>query len=160
MIHIKLAAHEDAEEIAALYRSLIGTEGCIWNEEYPDIGFVRDDIENKSLYKAVEDGGMIAAAYLGDYEEIERAECIDKSFKRLGEFARVAVKREYHHRGIAEELLKFLQGEARIRGYDGISLLVAPENRAAVGLYEKIGFKKCGEVHYYELDWYCYQYRV
>lgn len=156
MIRITHAAAEDAEDIAAIYRSHIGDEGCTWDESYPDIGFVRDDIAENSLYKAELDGELVAAAFLGDFEEIERPACIDASIKRLGEFARVAVKKGCERRGIAEQLLRFLLEEADRRGYDGISLLVGVHNRGAAALYEKIGFKRCGEVFLYDTHWFCY----
>lgn len=157
---IEKALPKDAEDIAAIYRSHIGDEGCTWDESYPDIGFVRDDIAENSLYKAELGEEIVAAAFLGDFEEIEHPDCIDASIKRLGEFSRVAVKKGYERRGIAEQLLRFLLEEADRRGYDGLTLLVGVHNRRAAALYEKIGFKRCGETYLYDTHWYCYQYKV
>lgn len=154
------AVEADAEEIAALYRSLIGEPGCTWDEEYPTVDFVRKDIEHESLYKVEELGRIVAAAYLGEFEEIERPECLDKSFKYLGELARVGVLREFHRKGYAEMLLRHLLEEAPKRGFDGIALLVGRENEAAKALYEKIGFENRGEVRLYDTDWYCFQLKV
>lgn len=44
---IEKALPEDAEEIYAIYSSLKGLPGCTWNDEYPTLDFVRDDIENR-----------------------------------------------------------------------------------------------------------------
>lgn len=157
---ITLAAGADADEIAALYSSLIGTPGCKWSSEYPTLEHVREDIENGSLYRLEEMGRTIAAAYLGEFEEVERPECFDKSFKNLGEFARVGVLREFQRKGYAELLLRHLMDEAKVRGFDGIALLVAKENEPARALYEKLGFENCGEARLYDIDWYCYQFKI
>lgn len=157
MIEITKALPEDAEEIYAIYEQLKGSPGCTWNEEYPTLEFVRYDIVDRdSLYKAVEDGEIVAAAYLGDFEEVERPDCVDKSICRLGEFSRVGVKRSHQRRGIAETLLRFLLDEAYRLGYDGLTLLAGIENHAAMSLYEKLGFERRGETFLYETHWYCY----
>ncbi len=102
-------------------------------------------------------GEEFAAAYLGDFEETERPECFDKSIKRLGEFSRVGVRREYQRKGYAERLLRFLLKEAVNLGYDGLVLLVAAENFGAMALYEKIGFRRVGEGVMYDTHWFFYE---
>ncbi len=158
MMEILLAHLSDAEEIAEIYRFLIGMPGCTWDVTYPTIDFVRGDIEKKSLYKVMDGDTIAACAYLGDFEEIERPECFNTSVSCLGEFSRVAVRKEYHRRGIAQYLLEHLIKEAPKRGYDGIALLVGTENHSAMALYEKIGFKRCGSGNLYETDWHFYEY--
>lgn len=157
---IALAGEADADEIAAMYTSLIGFPGCTWDSDYPTLEHVRKDIKNASLYRLEDMGRTVAAAYLGEFEEIERPDCLDKDFKNLGEIARVGVLREFHRKGYAEQLLRHLLEEAPKRGYDGIALLVGRENEAAIALYEKLGFENRGELTLYETDWYCMQYRV
>lgn len=157
---ITLAKDADADEIAAMYTSLIGFPGCTWNSEYPTLEHVRKDIQNSSLYRLEEMGRTVAAAYLGDFEELERPECLDKDFSKLGEIARVGVLREFHRKGYAEQILRYLLEEAPKRGYDGVMLLVGRDNAAAKALYEKLGFENRGEVRLYETDWFCMQIRV
>ena len=161
MSEISKALPGDAEEIFSIYDALKGSPGCTWDEEYPTLEFVRSDIENRnSLYKVTDGGQIIAAAYLGEFEEIERPDCIDKSFRRLGELSRVGVRREYHRKGVAFGLITHLLGEAEKLGYDGVVLLVGTENHAAMKLYEKAGFQNCGETFLYETHWFCYQYKL
>lgn len=157
---IEKALPKDAEEIFEIYEALKGSPGCPWNEEYPSLEFVCDDIEKRcSLYKAAENGKIIAAAYLGDFEENERPDCLDKSM-RFAELSRVGVRREYQRKGIASVLLRHLLSEAELLGYDGIALLVGTENHPAMALYEKFGFERCGETQLYGIYFYCYQYKV
>lgn len=158
---IEKALPKDAEEIYAIYEALKGSPGCLWNEDYPTLEFVRSDIEERnSLYKLTEDGVIVAAAYLGEFEECEVPECFDRSAKRRGEFARVGVRSGYQRKGYAERLLRFLLNEAAELGYDSVALLVGTENHSAMALYEKIGFERCGETNLYDTHWCCYQYKV
>ncbi|MCM1164904.1 MAG: GNAT family N-acetyltransferase [Lachnospiraceae bacterium] len=159
MTEITKALPADAEEIYAIYGQRKGSPGCTWDEHYPTLEFVRHDIEERnSLYKLTEDGKIIAAAYLGDFEEREVPECFDKSVKRRGEFSRVGVRREYHRKGYAERLLRFLLAEAPKLGYDGLILLVGTENLGAMALYEKLGFQRRGDGVMYGTHWYFYEY--
>lgn len=154
---IEKALPGDAEEIYAIYSSLKGSPGCTWDDEYPTLEFVRGDIKRDSLYKLTENGVIIAAAYLGEFEERERPECYDKSIKNLGEFSRVGVRSEYHRKGYAERLLRFLLEEAVNLNYDGLALLVGTENLGAAALYEKIGFRRVGEGVMYDTHWFFYE---
>lgn len=161
MIEITKALSCDAEEIYAIYNSLKGLPGCTWDDEYPTLEFVRYDIEERdSLYKLTEDGVIVAAAYLGEFEEREVPECFDKSVKCRGEISRVGVRCGYHRKGYAEKLLKFLLNEAVDLRYDGLALLVGTENFGAMALYEKIGFKRCGEGVMYETHWFFYELKL
>ena len=158
MFEISKALPGDAEEITAIYDALKGSPGCTWDESYPTLEFVRNDIEGRdSLYKVTEGEKIIAAAYLGEFEETERPECFDNTAERLGELSRVGVRREYHRKGVAFGLITHLLREAEKLGFDGVALLVGTENRAAMRLYEKAGFERCGETFLYDTHWYCYQ---
>ena len=43
------------------------------------------------------------------------------------------------------------------RDFDGIRMLVSKTNPAALALYDKNGFEKCGETYMYGIHFYCYQ---
>lgn len=72
----------------------------------------------------------------------------------------MGVRREYHRKGYAERLLRFLLEEAESLGYDGLALLVGTENHGAAALYEKIGFRRVGEGVMYETRWFFYEKRI
>lgn len=154
-IVISPAQPSDAEDIAEIYHSLIGMPGCTWDDHYPTIEFVRRDIENGNMFKAVVDGRIAGSAYCGDYEERQVLECFEEAGK-LGEFGRVGVRKEFHRMGVARALLEYLKNNAKQRGYDAIALLVGRKNLGAMALYEKIGFKNVGESDIYDTEWYCY----
>jgi RimJ/RimL family protein N-acetyltransferase len=60
----------------------------------------------------------------------------------------ISVEKEYRGEGIGEEFLRTVISEAQkqIKGLRLIILQVYGENQTALNLYQKIGFKKCGEI--------------
>ena len=66
---------------------------------------------------------------------------VDADTPELG----LAVARDFRGRGIGRQLLRALFESARERGYQRLSLSVAPANPARA-LYESEGFQKVGEV--------------
>lgn len=154
-IKIMRAEPCDAERIAENYRSLIGEPGCTWDDHYPTLEFVRNDIEKQCMFKAVYEGRIIGSAYFGDYEEREVLQCFGAA-EGLGEFGRVGVIKEFHRMGVAERLLRSLLESAPERGFDRVALLVGRRNLGAAALYEKLGFERVGESELYDTEWYCY----
>ena len=49
---------------------------------------------------------------------------------------------EYRGKGLAKALFQHIEDIAKQRGYEKIVLEVREHNREAIGLYEKLGFKK------------------
>lgn len=56
----------------------------------------------------------------------------------------IAVFEEYCGRGIGEELMSVLIEKAREAGYEIMELDVYAGNERGIGLYEKMGFERCG----------------
>lgn len=54
----------------------------------------------------------------------------------------VAVDPEYRGKGLAKRLFQYMEELAKGRGYEEIVLEVREFNHEAIGLYEKLGFRK------------------
>lgn len=157
---ISKATEKDTDEILTLYQSMIGRPGCTWSEEYPGIDDVKSDIARHSLYTVLNGTEIVAAAATDKSEESEAVGCYDKGISAPCELSRLAVKTAYQNRGLAKFLLSHIETQARVRGFDGIRLLVGKNNDRAIVLYEKAGYLRCGECRLYDWDWYCYQKRL
>ena len=46
--HFKMAHPENTEEILSLYQSVMGTEGCTWDETYPSRETIAKDFANQA----------------------------------------------------------------------------------------------------------------
>lgn len=102
------------------------------------------------------DSIIVAVASVGEFEELN-----DLNWSPLHpcELARIGVAPAMQRRGIGSIILQRIMDLAKNSGYDGIVFLVSKGNAAALALYEKNGFEKCGEVFRFDLDFYCYQLR-
>ncbi|MBE0601180.1 MAG: GNAT family N-acetyltransferase [Firmicutes bacterium] len=150
-----LAREADASAVFALYQSLIGTPGCTWNERYPTEEWVHDDIRHDALYVLKDEQGvLVAAASAGGERELD-----DLAWepKNPCELARVGVALTHRHQGVGSYLLQQVMRAVKQRGYDGIVMLVSPDNTAAIALYAKHGFTRCGEINRYGLAFDRYQ---
>ena len=49
MNFIRKAINTDIDEIIKIYNSLVGTPGCTWNMDYPNIDDVKNDFSKDSL---------------------------------------------------------------------------------------------------------------
>jgi len=151
---IKRATIADADEVLALYNSMIGTPGCTWSELYPAMENIEFDLGKDALW-VMRDGdvlvGAISVGNLGDVCQLGWAP------QNPAELARIAVAHGYQGRGLAAALIRHGIETARAAGHDGVVLLVSPDNHAARHLYEKLGFEPCGEIDGWNHHWLRYQ---
>lgn len=155
------ARPRDAGAVLELYRSLAGTPGTTWSEDYPAAEDVAADTARGSLWCMWgEDGSLWGAASPGDDDEdIRDLSCWTPAEKSC-ELCRIGIRSELQGRGLGAALVGRLMEIAAAQGRDWVRLLVSRENPAAVRLYEKMGFTTCGELRMYEVDWVCRERRV
>lgn len=152
-----LANYDDIPQIIDIYHSLIGTPGCAWSLDYPDRDTVESDVDSKSLYVLKKNGIIIAVASVGEFNELGH---LQWTLKVPCELARLGVISTLQKQGIGTTILKNIIETAKEKGFDGIRMLVSKTNPAALALYDKNGFEKCGEVSMYDIDFYCYQIKI
>lgn len=150
------ANDNDKEAILALYHSMLGTEGCTWNENYPGMQEIDEDIENDSLYCLCNSSIIIAAAFTGCSDELLTLKW-SENIRKPCDLARICVRRDMQRKGIGKLMLSLIFDDAKKRGFDGIRMLVSKQNVPALALYNKCGFACCGETEMYGIDFYCYE---
>lgn len=157
---IKKATFDEVEKIDEIYKSLIGHLGCAWNEYYPSKEDIISDIKNNGLYCMYNEDDIIAAAFAGKDNELNHISCWDKQIKRPCELARVGVKKQFHSKGLATQIIEYIEKDIKKQGFDGIHFLVSKTNPSALALYNKLNYKCCGELNKYDIDWYCYEKKI
>ena len=149
-----LANHDDIPAIIGIYHSLIGTPGCAWNLDYPDIETAESDINNKGLYVLKSAGEIIAVTSISEPDELAH---LSWKPENPCELARIGVIPAMHNQGIGSIILQKVINAAKNKNFDGIIMLVSKNNPAALALYNKHGFEKCGETSMFNIDFYCYE---
>ncbi|MFA6948244.1 MAG: GNAT family N-acetyltransferase [Eubacteriales bacterium] len=155
---VQTASADDCGGILSLCRSLIGTDGCAWDEYYPARENIECDTAAGKQFIIRIDGKIAACASAAFEEEHNAIGCWDKRMKNPVGLYRVGVASEFQHRGLARALVNHIIEAAPSMGADGVILLAAKSNPRAVKLYESAGFEICGECRMYDTDWHCMQF--
>lgn len=156
-IKIRKANKNEKYDILNIYKSLIGFPGCTWNEYYPTLEDVEDDLEKNSTYVICDDKKIIGAASARRDEELDTIESYSKESKYPCDLARVGVSIKYQNMGIGKMLLEYIEKDVKKMGFDSIRFLVSKKKSRALALYNKCGFSPCGNTIRYDVDWYCYE---
>lgn len=156
---LRKAVFADVDEVFALYRSLVGTEGCVWNDEYPSYEDVKSDVQNGAQYVICDESGRILGAAVALVEEEQNAlTCWKANINNPCEISRVGVRKELQHNGLARFLVSGIETEIAAQGFDGVRLLAFIENSSAIALYRSLGYSQAGEAEMYGLGRYlCFE---
>ena len=149
-----LAASDDIPAIMAIYGSLIGTSGCTWGDDYPCMDNVVNDIASGSLYVIRDGDTIISVAAAGFCDELED---FVWSPKNPCDLARIGVVSDKQNRGIGSLMLQNVIAAVKLRGFDGIRMLVSKTNPHALAMYDKNGFTRLNEVVIFDIDFYRYE---
>ncbi len=142
------AQSADAEAVLSLYKSLLGSPFCVWNEAYPGEEEIKHDIETENLYVLEDEGHIIGAVSAVPENELDGFSCWHcKSAHR--ELARVAVARDRQGMGLAARMVNEAEAILRAQGCQAIHLSVAKGNIPAYKTYLKTGFAVVGEAALY-----------
>ena len=156
--YVRKATSDDAPAAASLWRSLVGTPGCTWDEEYPGLEEAEDDAACGNLYVlCTSEGNIIGAMTAGDEEELWNYDFWSRDIRRHCGCSRLGIAAEYQNQGLAGFLFWEVEKDVLKRGYDGIGFLVSPHNPKALSVYNKMNYVNVGACVLYEQDWYCYE---
>ena len=72
---LRKANSGELSEIVGLYRSAIGTEGCVWNENYPTEEDALIDLACGGLYVLLDGGEIVGAVSVLGENELEELDC-------------------------------------------------------------------------------------
>ena len=173
-MEFRRARREEAEEILQLYRSLIGTEYCVWTENYPTEREVEFDLSRNALFCLYERmpepdereqgarlsatrGRLMGVISMDDDPEVEALSCWSEDLTPVAELSRLGVAVEYQNRGIARILLQEAMTELKSQGYKAVHILVAKDNVKALRSYEKLHFTTAGECELFGHSYWCYE---
>ncbi len=152
-MEIVRARKEDHARLMSLYNrckdDLNGRGIYQWNEKYPNDESVARCIESREQYLLVDGDQVVGTVVLNETQADEWKE-VEWQFNDTVPCAvhGLVVDPEKQGRGYGKKVLKTCEDFAREKGYAIMRLDVFPENRAAVGLYEKSGFVKRGAVQF------------
>jgi len=143
----------DAKTVLALYRAVIGTPFCVWDESYPGEEEIQNDLASGTLYVLERDGEVIGAISIVPENETDDLDCW-KVKENAREFARVVVRPDCQHQGLSFYLVDGIIQELKKQHAAAIHIAVAKRNIPAQKLYRKMGFDFCGESEIFGSNYY------
>lgn len=147
------AKKEELYEIMELYHAGVNNmlESGIkqWDEQYPNIEVISADIERGELNLCICDG-KIAAAYAVNCVVEPDYDNADWQYPeaRWCAMHRLCVSPDFHRRGIGTAVMKNIEADAKMQGFDAVHLDTFSGNHRALELYRKLGYKEVGEAHW------------
>ena len=160
-LYIERADMHDADEIFALYRSLIDMPYSTWSEDYPTKEIVEEDIcDHEIIVLRDEQKRIVSAISLWQEFEFGDAAAWYPDVSQWAMLSRLGVSKEWQGRGLAKRMLSAAMESAKHSGCEAVQFLVAKSNPIAQRAYAPLGFDICGECELWEEEWLCYQKRL
>lgn len=155
---LRRADARDSARLLSLYASCVGLPFCTWNADYPNAEILSDDLAGEAVYIIIEENGQPLAAVSALAHSLWADDGIPWQLNDCPVMlARVCVRPDLQGQGLAarflSDVLKILSSE----GFRAARLAVDKNHLAAIRLYEKLGFSRCGEVYKYGENFFCYE---
>lgn len=149
---VSAGLESELKEILALTRAcgLHMRENGIdqWDENYPDIDSLRNDVERNTLFAYREHGVVLGIVVLNEDQDEEYAEINWSTSEQDRNLVvhRLAVHPDHQGKGIARKLMDFSEEFARKQGYNAIRLDTFSQNPRNQKFYRTRGYSELGSV--------------
>jgi ribosomal protein S18 acetylase RimI-like enzyme len=131
-----------------------------WNEFYPNADAIGNDIESEYGFVFKDHGKCIAYVAINEEQspEYSQIKWVSDGRKVLV-IHRLSVHPEAQGKGIAKQMLHFIEDVATKNNYSCIRLDAYSGNETALKLYENFGYQKAGQLYFpwRDLPFYCYE---
>ena len=143
------ARREEADTVYALYRRAVGREFCAWDDEYPGMQEISEDLKTEQLYVLTHKDTVMGAISIVPEHELDDFSCWQCKDGSHQEIARFVLDQAFVGRGLSQRILREIMAVLRSMGCRAVHLSVAEKNIPAYKAYVKTGFRKAGEADLY-----------
>lgn len=147
------AKKDEAQAINNLYKSVMGTIYCTWDDIYPGKIEIEEDLAADTLFVLERNSEIIGAVSVVPKNEMDAFDCW-KARKNTRELARVVISPAEQGKGLSRVLIDGVILELRKTETVAVHISVAKVNIPAIKLYKKYGFDFCGEAYMYGNNYY------
>ena len=132
----------------------------MWNKEYPNVEIIEDDVINGFGYIMRHHHQCIAYVSINEIQSPEYNQIIwITDGRKVLVIHRLSVHPLFQGKGIAGKLMNFIEDYAVKNHYSCIRFDAYSENTRALRLYDRMGYRRSGQVFFpfKELPFYCYE---
>lgn len=142
------AEHREKDGILELYRLVSASPFSTWNEDYPGMGEIENDITAGTLYVLAEHEKLIGCISIVPENELDELTFWTDA-EGAGEIARVAISNAWQGQGLGLRLVADAEAALKRMGCRWVHLLVAEHNVPAYKTYMRAGYRVCGACQMY-----------
>ncbi|MBE6861429.1 MAG: GNAT family N-acetyltransferase [Ruminococcus sp.] len=157
---LRLAVKADIGMVSALYKSVIGVNNSVWDENYPTAADAENDLERDNLFVLEKDGEIIGACSVEADGELKGLDFWKINDGTQREIARIVIAKEQQGKGYAKIMVRAFIDMLVERGCKSVHLLAAKSNPAAVKTYLALNFETVGECFAFGHDYYAMEYII
>ncbi len=150
-MEIRAVNASEAKEVLKIYHSCVcqhQEKGFNqWDADYPNLQTIHKDLQNRWLFGAYVEGGLVAVISITEDEPVEyRAVTWENESYYI--IHRLCVSEQWLRKGIAKELMGFAEGYALQKEKKSIRLDTYSLNKGALLFYKKLGYRQAGFVNF------------
>ena len=161
---IKKANKIDLDDIMLMYKScvkgMLANDIDQWDDTYPDIETISQDLEKQSYYVAEIEGKIIGGINIDQNQDKTYLEIDweDKSDSFLV-VHRLAIKEEFWDKKIGKKLMIFAENMVIEKGLKSIRLDTYSGNPKAMEFYRRLGYTELGTIRLKpnKNEYYCFE---
>ena len=141
---LRKGTEADGSAVLEMYRSAIGAQGSVWDENYPTELEIAGDLAAGTLYVFEKAGTLAGAVSVVPENELDELDCWRET-ESCCEIARVVISPEFRGKGLSSVMVGMLADRLKAEGIRSIHLLVARDNLIARRTYASLGFEFYGD---------------
>lgn len=153
------ANNDETQTIYEIYTSARNNTFSTWDDEYPSMANITNDIEKDNLFVLELNKKIIGTISIVDINELDDFDCW-KYKDNVCEFARVSIKKTHQSQGLAKYLVSFILDEIKRRGHKVVHISVAKNNKPALNTYIRLGFENMAETKLYGGTYYLMEKKI
>lgn len=164
-VRVRLAVYDDLGSVLGLTRrcaEALRANGIDqWDQVYPDLATIERDIEDGTLHVAESDGKVVGCVTLNEAQDPTYAtvswELVES---RVGVVHRLMIDPALQGKGLARNLMSYVETLAGSQGLRTIRLDAYTQNLTALALYDKLGYRRAGIVQLRKGPFWCFEKRT
>jgi ribosomal protein S18 acetylase RimI-like enzyme len=120
-----------------------------WNDEYPNREIITGDVAAGTLYK-INNGKTLAGVVVLNEESVPHYASLKWATDDPHPLIvhRLCIHPDFQGRGLAKKLMSFAEEYALKQGYRNIRLDTSTVNQTALGLYDRLGYRRVGIISF------------
>jgi len=138
-MEFRLAKDSEKNIILDLYNHDRNQPYTAWNEEYPTMDNIENDILHHNLFILEDNHTIIGSIAINEENELDDEASF--SNQKALEFGRVIIHPDFRGNGYSKILVGFVEKEILKRGYQAIHICVYDSAKIAMKLYQSLGYK-------------------